>query len=203
MGRYIIGITGASGSIYADSLLRALLAQGHEVLVTASRAGKLVLHHELGLCIEGLEEAAAQAELRRYFGAGEALYYYAPENIAAPIASGSAKADAMVVLPCSMGTLGSIRAGVSGNLLQRAADVMLKERRPLFLVPRESPCNTIHLENMAALSGYGAVIVPASPGFYAKPKTLEELIAHFTGRLLDQLGLPQTMAAPWQGLEER
>lgn len=200
MSKYIIGITGASGSIYAESLLRALLAQGHEALVTVSMAGQLVLNHELGLSLEGLSEAAAQAELRRYFGVGEALHYYAPSNIAAPIASGSAKAEAMVVLPCSMGTLGSIRAGVSGNLLQRAADVMLKERRKLLLVPREAPCNTIHLENMAALSGYGAIIMPASPGFYAKPQTLEELIAHFTGRLLDQLGLPQSLAAPWAGI---
>ena len=200
MGTYVVGITGAYGYLYAVSLIKSLLAMKHQVLLTITRAGKVVLEYEQQLSLAKKDKTTAQLYLRNYFGAGENLCYYDVEDIAAPMASGSAKPDAMVVLPCSMGTLGSIRAGISDNLLQRAADVMLKERRPLILVPREAPYNTIHLENMTDLSRMGVVIMPASPGFYHLPNSLEELILQFTGRILDQLGIDNQTTQRWQGL---
>ncbi len=199
MKTYIIGITGASGSIYATRLMRELFARGHRVLLTISEAGKLVLEHEEGISLLNKTNEQAQNTLREHFHVSEQLFYYHCQNIAAPIASGSVKADAMIIVPCSMGTIGNICAGTSSNLLHRAADVTLKERRPLVLVAREAPYNTIHLTNMTELSRMGVVIMPASPGFYQKPTTLDEMIDHFIGRLLDQLGLEQDLAAPWNG----
>ncbi len=199
MNTYIIGITGASGSIYAIRLMQELIARGHRVLLTVSEAGQLVLEHEVGLSIFGESNENAQEILRAHLGAGEQLQYYACGDIAAPIASGSVKADAMIVVPCSMGTVGNICAGTSSNLLHRAADVTLKERRPLILVAREAPYNTIHLSNMTELSRMGVVVMPASPAFYQKPTTLDELIDHFIGRLLDQLGIKQQLATSWEG----
>ncbi len=199
MNTYILGITGASGSVYAVRLMQELFALGHRVLLTISEAGKLVLEHETGLSIANQTDDEAQNTLRAFFDVKEQLFYYHCQNIAAPIASGSVKADAMIIVPCSMGTVGNICCGTSANLLHRAADVTLKERRPLILVAREAPYNTIHLDNMAKLSHMGVVIMPASPGFYQKPQTLDDIINHFTGRLLDQLGLKQELASPWEG----
>ena len=200
MGTYIVGITGASGSTYALRLMELLLAQGHQVLCTVTAAGKLVLRHELDIDLAGMEEPAAGSYLRGILKAGEAFAYYDVENIAAPIASGSVRADAMVVVPCSMGTLAGIRSGISRNLLERAADVMMKERKKLLIVPREAPYNSIHLENMLALSRDGVTVMPASPGFYAKPQSLQQLVDYFVGRLMDQLGLEHNLISRWKGM---
>lgn len=200
MAKFIVGITGASGSIYATELIKCLLNAQHSVLCTVTNAGKLVLKHEIGLDLTEKSEAEQQKALRGFFLAKENLSCYHIDNIAAPIASGSAIVDGMVVVPCSMGTLSGIKNGSSLNLLQRAADVMLKEQRKLVLVPREAPYNSIHLENMLCLSRQGVHIVPASPGFYAKPQTLQELVAYFVARLMDQMAIGHSPIQRWQGL---
>lgn len=203
MGTYIIGITGASGSVYAKRTIERLIGKGHHVCICMTQAAKLVTEAELGWKI-GQDTSAkdAQGYLRELFGDTERIHYYDTHAIGAAIASGSFGVDAMAVVPCSMGTLSSISMGASGNLLERAADVCLKERRPLVVVPREAPYNQIHLENMRKLASYGAVIMPASPGFYARPKTIEDLVDFFVTRLLDQMGLREPSPCRWEGMEE-
>jgi 4-hydroxy-3-polyprenylbenzoate decarboxylase len=200
MGKYIAGITGASGVVYAECFLRRLLKAGHEVVLTITKAGALVLKQELGLDITAMEERDAGRELEEFFGGQGLLSYYGIDNIGAPIASGSAASDGMIVLPCSMGSLSAIASGASGNLLERAADVMMKERRTLVIVPREAPYNSIHLENMLILSRCGVIVVPASPAFYQSPRTLEELVEFFVDRLLVLLDAKRAPDHPWKGI---
>ena len=185
--RIIVGITGASGAVYAVALLRALAGLGHEVHCTASGYGLKVLEHECGMTACAVQSLADA--------------YYPVEDISAPIASGSFRADAMCVVPCSMRTLGAISNGIADNLLCRAADVMLKERRNLVLAVRETPLSPVHLENMLKLSRIGVGIVPACPAFYHHPKTLEDLVDAYAGRLLDCLGVANGLAPRWQGGE--
>lgn len=202
MKQYIVGITGASGAIYARQLIEKLLALGLGVHVCITNAGKLAVQAELGWKGERMTgNGEAEAYLRELFQTGEALRCYNIDAVDAAIASGSFSVDGMIIAPCSMGTLSAVTHGASGNLLERAADVCLKERRPLIVVPREAPYNQIHLENMLALSRCGAVIMPASPGFYSGPKTIEELVGFFVIRLLDQLGLRDLTARRWGGME--
>jgi 4-hydroxy-3-polyprenylbenzoate decarboxylase len=201
MGKYIVGITGASGAVYAESLLRRLLDARHEVILTVTKAGELVLKQELGLDITAMEEEDAGRKLADFFGGNGLLGYYSIDNIGAPIASGSVVSDGMIILPCSMGALSAISSGASGNLLERAADVMMKERRRLVIVPREAPYNSIHLQNMLTLSRCGVIIVPASPAFYQAPRTLEELVEFFVDRLLPLLGAKQMPDHPWKGTD--
>lgn len=179
--RIVVGITGASGSCYGVHLVKTLLQIGYEVFLTVSNAGYLVLREELAI--------NSPKELLDFFNNHENLYLYEWDNIAAPIASGSFKTEGMVISPCSMGTLAMIAQGISHNLIARAADVCLKERRTLVLVVRETPLNTIHLENMLTLSRMGVVILPAMPAFYQHPQTLDDLIAFITGRTLDFFNL--------------
>ncbi|HEU0264237.1 MAG TPA: UbiX family flavin prenyltransferase, partial [Geobacterales bacterium] len=146
------------------------------------------------------DEKHCNRQVRQHFGAdADHLTYYDEGNLFAPIASGSAAADAMVVVPCSMGSVARIAAGISGTLLERAADVMLKEQRPLILVPRETPLSQIHLENLLRLSRAGARIVPAMPAFYHHPSSMDELVNFMVGKILDQLGIEQLLFPPWQG----
>lgn len=202
MGKYIVGITGASGSIYAKRVIERLVQKGHHVYICMTPAAKLVVESELGWQI-GQDTPAGEVEqyLRDLFGFRELIHHYDIHAIGAPIASGSSGMDAMIVVPCSMGTLSSICHGSSHNLLERAADVCLKERRPLVIVPREAPYNQIHLENMTKLSGYGAVIMPASPGFYSRPQTIEEMVDFFVTRILDQMGIHEQSECRWSGME--
>ena len=200
MGKYIVGVTGASGAVYAGCLLRRLTDAGHEVILTVTRAGGLVLKQELGLDITAMGEAEAGCTLEAFFGCKGLLRYYGIDNIGAPIASGSAASEGMIILPCSMGSLSAIASGASGNLLERAADVTMKERRRLVIVPREAPYNSIHLKNMLTLSRCGGIIAPASPAFYQAPRTLEELVEFFVDRLLVLLDAKQTPVRPWIGL---
>lgn len=196
-----VGITGASGAIYAARLVSRLLGDGTEVALLFSAPACAVLRHELKWPVptdpadaegvrEVLEELFPPAER------GARLTYYAPCDWYAPIASGSAPSEGMVVVPCSMGTAARIAHGISGNLLERAADVCLKERRPLVVVPREAPLSPIHLENLLTLSRAGATVLPAAPGFYHRPESVEELVDFVVDRILVALGR-RGVAAPW------
>ncbi|NCE65293.1 UbiX family flavin prenyltransferase [Pseudoflavonifractor sp. 524-17] len=197
MKQFIVGVTGASGTLYADRVLRRLLDLGHRVHLCVTDAGALVARSELEGWPEG-DAAAVEAALRVRYRSQE-LYWHNVHAIWASIASGSFRTDGMVVVPCSMGTMSAIAHGASHNLLERAADVVLKERRRLILAVRETPLNTIHLQNMLTLSQCGAVIMPACPSFYQKPASLEELADFFAVRVLDQLGLYDSEAPRWEG----
>lgn len=198
---FVIGLTGASGAIYGFRLCEELLRAGHRLTVLASKPAIEVIREELGLSLRG-DEATVRTALCRYLQTtDDTLAYYAADNLLAPMASGSAAPEAMVVVPCSMGTLARIASGVSTSLLERCADVMLKERRPLILVPRETPLNEIHLENMLKLTRMGVRMVPAMPAFYHQPHTLADLVDFLVGKILDSLGIEQTLFRRWGGKE--
>ena len=192
-----VAITGASGMPYALRLIEQLLHNDCRVSVIVSKAAQLVMATETPLNIPG--QVRAQAEfLRQHFSATkEQLNVYGREDWMSPWASGSGKKGAMVVCPCSTGTLSAIATGASNNLIERASDVALKERRTLILVPRETPFSTLHLQNMLTLSQMGAVIVPASPGFYQQPKTLEDLVDFIVARILNQLDIDHNLQPRW------
>jgi flavin prenyltransferase len=197
-----LGITGASGSIYAQRLLVRLNEnpQVSRIDLVISQAGVRVAGEELGINIAGTEPRV----VRELIGnATDKVIVHSPSDIGATIASGSYLSDAMVVVPCSMGSLAAIATGITRDLIHRAADVMLKENRMLVLVPRESPFNAIHLENMLKLSRMGARIIPAMPSFYHHPKTIDDLIDHFTHRLLDHLGVAHEQQTRWEGSSPR
>lgn len=205
MGKYIVGITGASGSIYADRFIRQLLKYDHQVILIITEAGKKVLKQELNLDLSvSLSEEQTESCLRGHFSfenyAGN-LKYYDIGRIGAAIASGSFPVDGMIILPCSMATVSAIANGASNNLLERAADVILKEGRKLIVVPREAPFNTIHLQNLLLLAQSNVRIIPASPSFYHLPETIEELVGFFVGRILDQLEIEHDFIKRWEGIE--
>jgi len=196
-----LAITGASGAVYGLRLVQELLRSGARVSMLVSSAGFAVLRQECGLGW-GCGAVSLPEELRRHFGCdAAALSYYAGDDFFAPIASGSSAPDAMIVAPCSMGTLSRISSGNSGSLLERVADVMLKEARPLVLVPRETPLNAIHLEHMLRLARLGVRIVPAMPAFYQKPETLDDLVDFVVGKVLDSIGVEHALFKRW-GSEE-
>jgi 4-hydroxy-3-polyprenylbenzoate decarboxylase len=178
--KLVLAATGASGAIYLQRLLDQIDPAAHEIHLILSTYAKQVIHEELG-------------ELRVPSG----VHQHGDKTMNVPFVSGSARFDAMVVVPCSMGTLGRIAAGTSETTLLRAADVFLKERRRLILVPRETPWNLIHARNVVTLLEAGAIVLPASPGFYSRPGTIEELADTVVARILDQLGLPAPGAFRW------
>ena len=185
--RIIVGISGASGAIYGVRLLQALRTlPGIETHAVISDAGWLNITHELGL---ERTHAPALADV-----------VHSIDHIGASIASGSFRASGMVVAPCSMRTLAAIAHGLADNLLTRAADVMLKERRRLILLARETPLHLVHLRNMTTVTEMGAIVCPPVPAFYQKPQTVDDIVQHSIARVLDLLGLEQTLAAPWMGL---
>jgi len=198
MKRHIaVAITGASGAIYGLRLIEELLAAGCRVSLLISSAGFIVLKEECGLEWTG-DEASLNATLQGHFKAApDSLTYYGENNFYSPLASGSSATDAMVVAPCSMGSLGRIAAGLSGNLLERAADVMLKEGRPLLLMPRETPLSAIHLENMLKLARLGVAIIPPMPGFYGHPQTVADMVNFVVSRVLERLGVENMLAKRW------
>ncbi len=197
MSRIAVAITGASGSLYALRLIEVLLAQGQSVDVLISKAALLVLATEANLAVPAQVQAQAQF-LRAHFQVNEErLRVFGREDWLAPWASGSGQTGALVVCPCSTGTLSAIATGASDNLIERAADVALKERKKLLLLVREMPYSQIHLENMLKLTQMGAVILPASPGFYHQPQSVQDLIDFVVARILQQLGLPQTLLPAW------
>lgn len=193
----VVTITGASGSIYGLRLVRELLKTVPLVTLLLTDAGAVVLREECGIDWRG-DEAEVQRRMQEYFGVdGAQLRHYAAGNLLAPIASGSSAPDAMVVCPASMGTVARVACGFSTNLPERCADAMLKERRTLLFVPRETPLSEIHLENMLRLSRTGAHIIPAMPAFYHRPATLDDLVEFVVGKVLDVLGVEHELFRRW------
>lgn len=192
-----LAMTGASGAQYGLRLLQCLLAADYRVYLLLSGAAEVVIRTETDLDLpEGI--AAQQAFLAQLYSSDdEQLQLLAKDDWFAPVASGSSSPSAMVICPASGGTLSAIAQGASNNLIERAADVALKERRPLIVVPREAPYSQIHLENMLKLTQLGAVVIPASPGFYMQPQTINELIDFIVARILDQLGIEQDLLPRW------
>lgn len=192
-----LALTGASGMPYGLRLLECLLAAGCRVQVLISSAAQIVASQEIGLELPS-RPAEARAALLARLGLEDArLDVYGRDAWFAPLASGSNPPDAMVICPCSMGSLAAIAGGLSDNLIERAADVVLKEGRKLILVPRETPFSIIHLENMLRLARAGAVILPPSPGFYHHPQTVADLVDFVVARVLDQLALPHQLMPRW------
>lgn len=192
--RVFLGITGASGAPYAARLLEALAERGADVGVCASAAGLEVIATEL----YGDASLPRDEVLARFMApAGDRARAYSAQDWRSPYASGSARVDAYVICPCSMGTLGTIASGAMSNLIHRAASVAIKEGRKLVLVPRETPLSTIHLQNMLTLRQAGATILFAAPGFYHEPRTISDLVDFVVARLLDQIGLDNDLMARW------
>jgi flavin prenyltransferase len=187
--KIVVGITGASGIIYSKRLIEELLHNGVYVHVICTENGKKVMKYETSLDIQqwiiDLKNKYAHIKLEEI------------NDLFSGVASGSYKFDAMIILPCSMGTLAEISSGLSRNLLSRAADVALKENRRLIICPRETPLNAIHLENMLKLSKLGVTILPAMPGFYHKPKTLENLVDFVVGKVMDSLSIENKLFEKW------
>ena len=192
-----LAITGASGAQYGIRLLQCLVAAECRVYIMVSKAAEVVINTETPLDFpsEQLEQLRFLQDFTQAKPGQLALF----EELDwfAPVASGSSSPSAMVVCPASGGTLSAIACGASNNLIERAADVAIKERRPLILVPRETPYSQIHLENMLKLAQLGALILPASPAFYMQPKTVDDMVDFVVARILDQLDLPQTLLARW------
>jgi 4-hydroxy-3-polyprenylbenzoate decarboxylase len=197
-----LGFTGASGMAYGLRLLECLLGAGVRVALVYSQAAQIVAKQELDIVLPARAQDARAVLLERYGAAPDLLQVYGRDDWYSPVASGSNTTDAMVVCPCSMGTLAAVAAGLADNLIERAADVMLKERRTLILVPRETPFSLVHLENMVRAARAGALILPANPGFYHRPQRVEDVIDFVVARVLDQLGVPNEISARW-GREPR
>ncbi|MFW9606258.1 MAG: flavin prenyltransferase UbiX [Pseudomonas sp.] len=195
--RITLAMTGASGAQYGLRLLDCLVQEEREVHFLISKAAQLVIATETDVALPP-KPRAMQAFLTEYTGATSGqIRVFGQDDWMAPPASGSSAPAAMVVVPCSTGSLSAIASGACNNLIERAADVALKERRPLILVPRETPFSSIHLENMLRLSNMGAVILPAAPGFYHQPQSVDDLVDFIVARILNQLGIPQSMLARW------
>lgn len=203
MGIYTLAITGASGSIYGVRLLKYLLKNGHQIYLTITKEGSLILRDEVGFDWSALgrgSEKKVEERINRDLKMKKSkLSFFSEDNLYAPISSGSVKVDAMVVIPCSMKTLSGIAHGYTNNLVERAADVMIKEGQPLILVPRETPLNTIHLRNMLTLSEIGVRIIPAMPAFYSKPKDIGDLVDFIVGKVLDSLKIENSLFRRWRG----
>ena len=191
-----LAFTGASGLPYGIRLLEQLLAAGCRVWLLYSPAAQVVAQQEMQLSLPS-QAKALQALWREQYRCGEQLSVFGREEWFAPPASGSNPADAMVICPCSMGALAAIAHGMSVNLIERAADVSIKEKRPLILVPRETPLSVIHLENMLTLARLGVTILPPAPGFYTHPGTVDDMVDFVVARILDQLRIPHTLMARW------
>ncbi len=192
-----LAITGASGAPYGLRLLESLLGAGRPVYLMISKAAQVVLTMEAGITVLSRPEEAQAMLGERYGAAPGQLRVFGREQWTAPVASGSNAPEAMVVVPCSIGTLSAIACGASNNLIERAADVMLKERRKLILMVRETPLSAIHLENMLQLARLGVVVMPASPGFYNNPESVDDLVDFMVGRVLDQLGIDSDLVRRW------
>lgn len=192
MAEYVVGITGASGSIYGVRLIHELASKGHRVHVVVSSAGKMVMAEELG--ISGLKE------IKRLLSPPKTVQIriYENDDFTAPFMSGSNAFDAVIIIPCSVGKLAAISNGTSGNLLERAADVALKEKRQLLLVVRETPLSLIHLENMVKVARAGAQVVPAMPAFYHHPKTVDDMINFIVGKVLNLLKIEHNLLRGWR-----
>ena len=192
-----LAFTGASGMPYGLRLLECLLAASARVYLLYSPAAQVVARQECDLVLSAQPREAARVLGERYGAKEGQLDVFAREDWLAPVASGSNPGDAMAICPCTMGTLGAIACGLADNLIERAADVMIKERRPLVLVPRETPLSTIHLENMLRLAQAGAILLPPVPGFYDRPQTVSDLVDFVVARVLDHLRVEHTLGPRW------
>lgn len=192
-----VAFTGASGIQYGLRLVDSLLGAGREVYLMVSQAAQVVANMETDLALPGRPDQM-QTFLTQYFGATPGqLQVFGRQQWTAPVASGSNPPEALVICPCTTGTLASVASGICDDLIDRAADVALKERRKLILVVRETPFSTIHLENMLRLAQAGAVIMPANPGFYFRPQTVDDVVDFMVARVLDHLGVPHSLSARW------
>ncbi|MGG1515143.1 flavin prenyltransferase UbiX [Paenibacillus oryzisoli] len=192
-GNWVIGLTGASGAQYGVRLVQVLLDMAYDVHLIVTDAGWRVLQDELDW-----SASKRQDELEKHFGGRKGKYEYHPiANIGATVASGSFRTKGMVVIPCSMGTLSGIARGASDNLLERTADVMLKEGRKLIMVPRETPLHAIHLENMLTLARMGVRMIPAMPAFYNRPASLEDMIDFMVGKVMDSMDIEHSLYRRW------
>ena len=192
-----LALTGASGAQYGLRLLEMLIAAEHPVYLMISKAAQMVIATETRIELPSHGSKLEAALTERYRAVEGQIRVFAKEEWTAPVASGSNAPRSMVICPCSTGTLSAVARGGCDNLIERAADVMLKERRQLILVPREAPFSTIHLQNMLTLSQMGAVILPASPGFYHQPESVDDMIDFVVARILDQLGVEQQLVPRW------
>ena len=192
-----LAFTGASGLPYGMQLLECLLQSGQRVNLVYSQAAQIVAKQEMDFVLPNRPQDAEKFLAERLGQFNGELKVFGIQDWYAPMASGSNPGDAMVICPCTMGTLGKIASGVSDDLIARAADVMLKEKRTLILVPREMPFSSIHLENMLKLAQAGAVIMPPNPGFYHHPQSVQSMVDFVVARILDHLGVAQTLMKPW------
>lgn len=193
----VVAITGASGAIYGLRLIQELLRRGDDVAAIISPSGFLILEQEIDLRLNGNVSDKAK-RFKKYFGKTKGKIIYCPsDDISSYLSSGSSCVRDMIICPCSMGTLARISCGISGNLIERTADVVIKEKGRLILVPRETPLNQIHLKNMLNLSRAGAHIIPAMPGFYHKPEKIEDLVDFVVGKILDALGIENKLYKRW------
>lgn len=192
-----LAFTGASGMPYGMRLLEMLLAEGARVYLLYSQVAQVVAKQEMDVALPSRAKEAEEFFKHRFNVTDGQLRVFGREEWFAPVASGSNPADAMVICPCTMGTLAAIAAGLNQKLIERAADVMLKENRQLILVPREMPFSVIHLENMLKLARSGAVILPANPGFYHHPQSLQDIIDFVVARILDHLGITHNLMIRW------
>lgn len=196
-GKLVVGVTGASGAIYAQRFLQEAARHYDDVYLIMSKQAIDVAHTELGVKIDREDFSTLEWLGERYTN----IHLLSDKDFFTPPASGSFRHDGMVIVPCSMGTAGRIANGISNDLLTRAADVCLKERRPLILVPREMPWNLIMLRNLTALAEAGATVLPASPAWYDRPTTLIDIANTVVSRIMQQLGLPQTLMRQWMAEE--
>ena len=201
---FIVALSGASGALYGLTLIRELLAAGFDVDMLITKAGLLITRQEAGLELEDPDRIAE--DILESFKAGNGdldikgrLTYTPPDEMVSPLASGSSLRRVMIICPCSMGSLARVATGLSTNLIERAADCILKEGGRLVIVPRETPFSTIHLKNMLTLSEMGVTIVPAMPAFYQGPETIEDIINFVTGKILDTLGVENNLYKRWNG----
>ena len=192
-----VALTGASGMPYGLRLIEALLTAECRVQVVYTQAAQIVAKQEMDLALSSNTTETAALLSTRFGAKPDQLLVYGREEWFAPIASGTNPPDAMVICPCTMGTLASVAAGLSSNLIERAADVCIKEGRKLVIVPREAPFSTLHLENMLRLSRMGVVILPPNPGFYHHPQSVQDLVDFVVARILDQLGVAHQLMARW------
>jgi 4-hydroxy-3-polyprenylbenzoate decarboxylase len=192
-----LALTGASGMPYGMRLLECLLKSGHQVHLVYSQAAQIVAKQEMDMVLPTRPQDAERVLSERLGDFSGELRVFGRDDWYAPMASGSNPGDAMVICPCTMGTLAKIAAGISDDLIARAADVMIKERRPLILAPREMPFSVIHLENMLKLACAGAVIMPPNPGFYYQPDSVQDMVDFVVARILDHLGVENTLLPRW------
>lgn len=198
MKRYVLGITGASGTVFGIRLLEELIRSAELHIVISSQAFSII-KDEAGLDLRGKTDSETEKRIRKHFSTEKRLFYWAEDSMSSPIASGSFKTDGMLVVPCSMKTLSGIANGYANTLIERASDVTIKEGRTLLLCPREMPFSAIHLENMLKLARLGVRIAPPVMGFYHKPQSLDEMTDFIVGKILDTMGIEHNLFKRWEG----